>query len=178
MVLYLKVPCLEGTRALEEVLCCEVQCIIGSLFCEQKDRQTDRTEKITLSQHRCREVMTPQQFYIKPRDFLVNFHRLQLSCRKVMFSQAYVKNSVHRGVDVHPLRQTPPSPGRYLPRQTSPSQTSPGTHPQTDTPLQIPLRQNPPRTATAADGTHPTGTHSWYRILLGPPLWILKKFSN
>ena len=77
VVLYSKVLCLEATGALEEVLCCEVQCIIGSPFCEQKDRQTDRTEKITLSQHRCREVMTPQQFYIKPRDFRVNFYRLQ-----------------------------------------------------------------------------------------------------
>ena len=61
-----------------------------------------------------------------------------------MFSQACVKNSVHRGGGVH----------------TPPGQTS---HPRADTPPgQTPqTRQTPPQQmATAADGTHPTGMHS------------------
>ena len=59
------------------------------------------------------------------------------SCGKVMFSQACVKNSVHRGV--HPL-------GRQPPGQTPPL----GRHPL------------PRQTATAANGTHPTGMHSCF----------------
>ena len=46
------------------------------------------------------------------------------SCGKVMFSQACVKNSVHRGV--HPLGRHPSwaetPPGRHLPSQTLPRQ--------------------------------------------------------
>ena len=68
------------------------------------------------------------------------------SCGKVMFSQACVKNSVHRG------RCTPP--GRHplgrLPQVDNPQ----GRHPQQTAPL--PLQQ----TATVADGTHPTGMHA------------------
>ena len=64
------------------------------------------------------------------------------SCGKVMFLQACVKNSVHGG-----SRQTPPPSGRHLP--------------QADTPL---VRQTPPETATAADGTHPTGMHSCFSL--------------
>ena len=61
-----------------------------------------------------------------------------------MFSQACVKNSVDRvgdgGVSKHALGQTPPRPVTlgYTP---PPWQTAP--------------------TATAADGTHPTGMHSY-----------------
>ena len=50
--------------------------------------------------------------------------------------------SVHRGEGVHPLgRQSPGTP------------RPPGT--------QLPPRQTPPQVATAADGTHPTGMHSY-----------------
>ena len=54
------------------------------------------------------------------------------SCRKVMFLQAYVKNSVNGGgcIPVCTGTDTPPHPGQ---------------------------------TATAADGTHPTGMHSCTR---------------
>ena len=66
------------------------------------------------------------------------------SCGKVMFSQASVILATW-GV-VHPPRQIPPplSLGR------------------------TPLRADPPlsETATAADGTHPTGMHSCYVLLL------------
>ena len=57
------------------------------------------------------------------------------SCRKVMFSQACVKNSVHRG------------------EGCIPAWTGADTHP--------PLSPPPP-TATAAGGMHPTGMHSCY----------------
>ena len=96
-----------------------------------------------------------------------------------MFSQACVKNSVHKGEgvsDKHPLcRHTPrlthpwadtpslgrsPPPGPELPcRQTPPGQTHPwtNTHPGQTAPLQ--------HTTTAADGTYPTGIHScWNKI--------------
>ena len=51
-----------------------------------------------------------------------------------MFSQACVKNSVHKGVYTHPL----------------------------DTPL--PWADTPPPAATTADGTHPTGMHSCFIV--------------
>ena len=85
-----------------------------------------------------------------------------------MFSQACVKNSVHReeGVSQAALGQTPPAQCMlgYTPLgQTPPGQTPPGhtppwedTLPWADTPL--PGRHPP--TATAAIGTHPTGMHS------------------
>ena len=92
------------------------------------------------------------------------------SCGKVMFSQACVKNSVHKGGGVantpplsrHLLGRPPPLVGRH----PSPGQTPPG---QTDNPPgQTPPRQTPPsaqHTATAADGTHPIGMHScWNHI--------------
>ena len=74
------------------------------------------------------------------------------SSRKVMFSQASVKNSIHygggRGVclqvqrGVHPL-------GRHPPQADTPWAHTP------------PSRQTPAQeTASAADGTHPTGIHS------------------
>ena len=68
------------------------------------------------------------------------------SCGKAMFSQARVKNSVHRGGDVHPLGRHPP--GRHTPS------------PLADTPRQTPPRQM----ATTADCTHPTEMHSCFLI--------------
>ena len=114
------------------------------------------------------------------------------SCRKVMFSQTCVKNSVHRGCvctgadtpwcpqGVYPsmhwgrhprvdtLRQTPP--GRHLPL---------GRHPLGQTPLWADtfLGRHPPtpkETATAADGTHPTAMHSCYlNIFMDNVTWFL-----
>ena len=55
-----------------------------------------------------------------------------------MFSQAFVKNSVHGGGEVYTLIGRHPPIGRYTP----------------------PLADTPRQTATAADGTHPTGMHS------------------
>ena len=101
------------------------------------------------------------------------------SCGKVMFSQVSV---YPRGrctsslADPPPPRQTP-SLGSHCPRQTHlradlPRQThTPGRHPLgrhappwADTPLppgRHPSGQpSPGQTATAADGTHPTGMHS------------------
>ena len=95
------------------------------------------------------------------------------SCGKVMFSQACVKNSVHRGreqrgeVYIPPWADTPPSSQADTttpPADTTPPvdtttiptrQTLPGHHHPGQTPPP-PLRQ----TGTAADGTHPTGMHS------------------
>ena len=56
-----------------------------------------------------------------------------------MFSQACVKNSVHKGV--------------YTPLDTHPP---PGHTPA--------LGRHPPPTATTADGTHPTGMHSCFIV--------------
>ena len=68
------------------------------------------------------------------------------SCGKVMFSQACVKNSIHggggRGVCLQ-VRGVYTPLGRHPLRQTPPGQTPP-----------------PKETASAADGTHPTGIHS------------------
>ena len=86
----------------------------------------------------------------------------------------YRRLSVHRGVSasVHagiphkpPQEQTPPQsrpPWEQTPReQTPPLQQTP--YPGADTPQE----QTPPReTATAADGTHPTGMHSCSNIFL------------
>ena len=71
----------------------------------------------------------------------------QRSCGKVMFSQACVKNSAHRGevsAAVHAGIHTPVA--RY-PLARHPLVR----HPPADTPLPA---------ATAADGTHPNGMHS------------------
>ena len=115
------------------------------------------------------------------------FYRPQRSCGKVMFSQACVKNSVHRGVclsacwDTHPPWSDPGGsvyPGRVCVSQHQ--YTLRWTPPQADTPLarhppgrhpsgQTPLLGRHPRAATAADGTHPTGMHSC--SLSFPQLW-------
>ena len=72
------------------------------------------------------------------------------NCRKVMFSQACVKNSVHGGGGVyqHALGQTPMPLVR---------------HPHT--PAQCMLGYTPPA-VTAADGTHPIGMHTCYLMQL------------
>ena len=82
---------------------------------------------------------------------------LPSACGKVMFSQACVKNSIHGGGGAWCL---PLSLGVYTPRQTPPPL---GRHP-----------PSPPETATAADGTHPTGMHSCLVCLCFvsyPPGW-------
>ena len=66
----------------------------------------------------------------------LDFYRPQRSCGKVMFSQACVKNSVNReGVSASVHAGIHP-----------PGQTPPGRH---------------PPAVTAADGTDPTGMHSY-----------------
>ena len=81
-----------------------------------------------------------------------------------MFSQACVKNSVHRGRCTlplaHPLDRHTPHLDTHTPGQTSPpwaENPCPGqTTPWADTP-----RVDTPRqTSTAADGTHSSGKHS------------------
>ena len=86
------------------------------------------------------------------------------SCKKVMFSQACVKNSVH-GRGVHPTWADTSSQANNPLRQTHPQADTPradthllGRHPLgrhnpwADTPLH--------QMVTAADGIHPTGMHS------------------
>ena len=70
------------------------------------------------------------------------------SCGKVMFSQACVKNSVHRGGGCTPPRQTPPldrHPGQTTPWADTPlvdtpwANTPPGRHPPS---IRRPLRRS------------------------------------
>ena len=113
-------------------------------------------------------------------------YRPQRSCSKAIFSQACVKNSVHRGDVCHSACWDTPSPGRHptwadTPQAETPhGQTLLGRHPQAEmppgqTPLgrhpgaDTPLGRHPPpqEAATAADGTHPTGMHSCiFRFIL------------
>ena len=88
------------------------------------------------------------------------------SCGKVMFSQAYVKNSVHRGRGVCPGRfaqEVCPgggSRGRHpqTQRQTPPNPEADTTpDPEADTPRASPP---PPEMTTEAGTTHPTGMYS------------------
>ena len=58
--------------------------------------------------------------------------------------------------EMYTPRQTPPPPPRQTPYADTPRQTPRQTPPKTDTPLP------PQQTATAADGTHPTGMYSCY----------------
>ena len=88
-----------------------------------------------------------------------------------MFLHLSVSHSVHRERGC--LADTP---WADTPRQTAPGQTPPGTHtpqqtppgqtpPWADTPQADPWADTPPpapQTATAADGTHPTGVHSCF----------------
>ena len=83
-----------------------------------------------------------------------------------MFSQACAKNSVHGEGGFYPIAcwDVHPPPGQTpTPRQTPPRQTP---HGQTERhPLsRRPLGRHPlpgPEMATAVDGTHPTGMHSY-----------------
>ena len=77
------------------------------------------------------------------------------NCGKVMFSQACVKNSVHRGVVYNSPRQTPPS--RHPSGQTPQGRYPLAQHPQANTPLD---RHPVPEMATTADRTRLTGMHS------------------
>ena len=95
------------------------------------------------------------------------------SCGKVMFSQACVKNSVHRG-DVCQTH-TPPradTPWIDAPRQKPLGRHPLGRHPHGQTPQtgrHPPFRGRHPshqQTATAADGMHPTGMHSCVFLIL------------
>ena len=92
------------------------------------------------------------------------------SCGKVMFSQACVKNSVQgRRRCTLPwadtLWQTP------LPLCRHPPPTRAGRYPTGQTPVlgrQTSPWADPPRQmAAAADGTHPTGMHSWLLLRTG-----------
>ena len=84
------------------------------------------------------------------------------SCGKVIFSKVCVKNSVHRGLypSMH-WGQTPP--GRYpsMPWDRHPLCRYPsmhcGRHPLAGRHPPEQADNPPPPTATAADGTHPTG---------------------
>ena len=102
---------------------------------------------------------------------LVNFYcyRPQRSCGKVMFSQASVILSMGEGCladippgqtpDTHPWVNTP-SGKIPLGRHASPAQCMLGYTP----PCPVHAGIHPP-TATAADGTHPTGMHSCWCIV-------------
>ena len=84
----------------------------------------------------------------------------------VMFSQACVKDSVHKrgGVSQHALGQTH-TPGRHpLPPGRHP--LPPWANPPDRPPCPVHAGIHPPPTATAAEGTHPTGMHSCYRICI------------
>ena len=93
--------------------------------------------------------------------------RPQCGCRKVMFSQACVKNYV-RGVYPSMHSGRPPLPASAC-WDTPPL----GRYPQSDTPPPVrhclgrhPPGQTPPPMATAADGTHSNGMHSCLKIFL------------
>ena len=96
---------------------------------------------------------------------MVNIYRPQRSCGKVIFSQASVSHSVHRGVypSMH-WGQTPPL-GRHPPGQTTPWADTPlGRHPLWVDTTQVHPRAAtlPPPPAIAADDTHPTGMNSYF----------------
>ena len=85
------------------------------------------------------------------------------SCGKVMFSQVFVKNSVHGGcipactwADTSPWVDTPLG-------QTPLGQTPPWA----GTPLPSACLDTPCPAATAADDTHPTGMYSCFKKFLG-----------
>ena len=90
-----------------------------------------------------------------------------------MFLHLSVSHSVHRGGgDKRPLwadippEQTPMDRhplGRHPPRQTPLGRHTPlGSHSPGQKPHPLGRHPLPPETATAADGTHPTGMHSCF----------------
>ena len=116
---------------------------------------------------------------------------------KLMFLHLSVSHSVHGGsVSQHALGQTPhpwqtyPSMqwGRHPLGQTYPSCTradTPSRHPPWQTYPSMHRGRHPPegrhspgQMATAADGTHPTGMHSCYCIILLFILFFCAFFSD
>ena len=89
----------------------------------------------------------PNQPKVKNKQILSPryFYRPQRSCGKVMFSQASVILFAG-GVSQHALGQNPP-PDRHPPVKHRPHLGR--------------QHRPPPPTTTAADGTHPTGIHSF-----------------
>ena len=84
--------------------------------------------------------------------FLVHFYRPQRSWAKVIFSQACVKNSVHRrGVCLSACWDTTPPDQADTPPDQADTTPRPGRSP--------PGKQTPAYGLRAA-GTHPTGMHS------------------
>ena len=111
-----------------------------------------------------------EKFFFSTSDVfsLFNCYRPQRSCGKVIFYTPVCQSFRSQGgSDRPPPPRQPPALGRQHPGRHTPSQTPPppGRHPclradnpQADKP---PGRHYAPRqTATAADGTHPTGMHS------------------
>ena len=99
-------------------------------------------------------------------------YRPQRSYVKVMFSQACVKNSVHKG-GVADTNQTSRHP-------SPPDQADTPPPDQAETPPDQADKPSRPtgETATAADSTHPTGMHSCYIIWIQwTPCGIGEKFS-
>ena len=142
------------------------------------------------------EILHTKQLCQKPMAYLLllllssaYYYRPQRSWAEVIFSQACVKNSVHRSegvysvhAGIHPREQTPP-PSRHPPGADTPWEQTPlrtrHTHtPGPGTPCP-PGSRHPPRPATPpgpgtppgkqtaaygqrAAGTHPTGMHSCF----------------
>ena len=76
----------------------------------------------------------------------------------VILSTGVVSAPVHAGIHPlgrHPTGRHPPTPPGHTPLQPD---SPPGRHP--------PGQTHPQQTATAADGTHPTGMHSYYDWVL------------
>ena len=117
------------------------------------------------------------------------YYRPQRSWAKVIFSQACVKNSVHVGggrvsASVHAgIHHSPPPRSRHplgpgTPQADIPPRADPQEHPprsrpplEQTPPRNHPPEQTPPSLQTAAHGqraagTHPTGMHSWFLIMI------------
>ena len=107
----------------------------------------------------------------KWKQLIIIFTVRKRRCGKIMFSRACIKNSVYGGgVQPHPLGRHPPGrhPADRHPLGRHPLGRHPlCKHPQADIPRQthpLPLVDTPlppaHQTASASDGTHPTGMHS------------------
>ena len=96
---------------------------------------------------------------------VIDYYRPQRSCEGYVFTP--VCHSVHRGGLPQCMLGYYPSPQTRHPPPTRQPCPGPGT-PREQTP---PRTRHPPReTATVADGTHPTGMHSCFKM------WLLNKF--